>query len=78
MAKINSFITAKTALKKLQLGLKKQFVLHTGKKHNNFRNSELYVDGQKLRDVKNAEKDFTLREDILEGEMEISHMDSET
>ena len=78
MAKMNSFITAKTALKKLQLGLKKLFVLHTGKKHNNFRNIELYVDGQKVRDVKDAEKDFTLREDIMEGEMEISHMDSET
>ena len=54
-ARMNSFITAKIALEKLQLGSNKCFVLHTGKEHTNFRNIELYVDWLKLRDVKDVE-----------------------
>ena len=76
-ARMNSFKTAKIALKKLKLGPNKCFVLHTEKEHNNFRNIELYVDGWKLRDVKDVETDSTFREDIMEGDMEVSHMDSE-
>ena len=41
-ARLNSFINAKIAIKKLQLGPKKCSVLHTGKDHENI---ELYVDG---------------------------------
>ena len=44
-ARMNTFITAKIALKKLQLGLKKCFVLHTGKEHEEYKNVELFVDG---------------------------------
>ena len=58
-ARVNSFITANIALKKLQLGTNKCFLLHTGKKHNNFRNIELYVDWLKLRDVQDVETYFT-------------------
>ena len=38
-ARMNAFIIAKIALKKLQLGPSKCFVLHTGKEHNEFRNT---------------------------------------
>ena len=74
-ARMNSFITAKIALKKLQLGPKKCFVLHTGKEHEDYKNVELFVDGWKLKDVKDVETDATSREDILTESMEISHMD---
>ena len=39
-ARMNSFKTAKIALKKLKLGPNKCFVLHTEKEHKNFRNIE--------------------------------------
>ena len=73
-ARINSFINAKIAIKKLQLGPKKCSVLHTGKGHANI---ELYVDGWAMKNVKDVETGEIKRQDILEGSMEISHLDSD-
>ena len=40
-------------------------------------NSELYVDGWCMKNVENIETGETTRQDILEGDMEISHIVSE-
>ena len=40
-------------------------------------NSELYVDGWCMKNVENIETGETTRQDILEGDMEISHIGSE-
>ena len=76
-ARMNSYITAKIAIKKLQFGPKKCFVLHTGKQQDEYKNTELYVDGWILKHVVNVETGQSSREDIIEGDMEISHPDSE-
>ena len=51
-ARLNSYINAKIAIKKLQLGPKMCFVLHTGKEHENI---ELLVDGWSMKSVKDVE-----------------------
>ena len=76
-ARMNSFINAKIAIKKLQFGPQKCFVLHTTKEHEQYKNSELYVDGWILKDVINVVTGETTKEDTLEGNMEISHPDAE-
>ena len=45
--RMNAFITAKIAWKKLRLGPKKCYVLHTGKEYEEYKNVELFVDGWK-------------------------------
>ena len=76
-SRLNSFITAKIALKKLQFGPQKCFVLHTGKEHDEYKNTELYVDGWSMKNVSNVETGESAREDISEGDMEISHPEAE-
>ena len=49
-------------------------MLHTGKVHENI---ELYVDGWAMKNVKDVETGEIKRQDILEGSMEISHLDSD-
>ena len=56
-SRMNSFITAKIAMKKLQFGPKKCYVLHTGKEHEQYLNSELYVDGWSMKNVKNLKQE---------------------
>ena len=73
----NAFITSKIALKKLQFGPKKCFVLHTSKEHKDIRNMELFVDGWVMKEVQNVETGTVERRDILEGDMEVSHKNSE-
>ena len=74
---MNSFITTKIACEKLQLGPNKCFVLHTGKKHEDFKNIELFVEGWSMINVKNVEKCVEERKDILEGDLEISYTGAE-
>ena len=76
-ARMNAFITAKIATKKLQLGPKKCFVIHTGKEHEDYKNIELYVDGWSVKEVNNVEAGKRKREDTLQGDMEISHIEEE-
>ena len=47
-------ITAKIAIKKLQLGPKKCFVLHTQKGHEDYKNVQLYVDGWQMKDAQDV------------------------
>ena len=44
-SRMNSYINAQLATKKLRLGAKKCFVLHVGSEHENFKNIELVIDG---------------------------------
>ena len=76
-ARMNAFITAKIALKKLELGPQKCFVLHTGKDHEEYRNIELFVDGWRLNSVEDVDTESGVREDTLAEDMEISHINSE-
>ena len=73
-ARLNSYINAKIAIKKLQLGPKKCSVLHTGKEHENI---ELFVDGWSMKSVKDVETGELIRENTLEGIMEMSHLGSD-
>ena len=75
--RLNSYINAKIATKKLQFGPKKCYVLHTGKDHDKFKNLELYVDGWKMKDVTEVETGINKRQDTSDGSIEISHMSSE-
>ena len=77
-SRMNSFINAQLATKKLRLGAKKCFVLHVGSEHENFKNIELVIDGWTVKSVEsydNGEKEW---EDTLEEDMkEISHINYE-
>ena len=75
--KINAFITAKIACKKLQFGPKKCFVIHTSREHEDVRNIELYFDGWEMKNVKDVETGIERRQDTFEGDMEVSHISSE-
>ena len=76
-SRLNSFINAKIAIKKLQLGPQKCFVMRTNKDHEEFKNVELYVDGWKMKNVTNVETGERERKDTFEGDMEISHISEE-
>ena len=73
-SRMNSYINAKIAMKKLQLGPKKCSVLHTGKGHENI---ELFVDGWEIKSVKDVETGENSRQDIFEGSIEMSHLGSD-
>ena len=76
-ARMNAFITTKIALKKLQLGPKKCFVLHTGKDHEECRNVEPFVNGWKLNSVEDVDTESDSREDTLTENMKLTHINSE-
>ena len=77
-ARINSFINAQLATKKLRLGAKKCYTLHVGTKHEEFKHVPLYVDGWKVNIVENYDSEETKWKDTLEEDMkEVSNLDSE-
>ena len=59
------------------MGPKKCFVLQTKKGHEEYLNFQLFVDGWEIRDVQDVETGGLKREDTLQGNMEISHIDKE-
>ena len=67
-ARLNSFINARIAMKKFQLGPKKCSVLHTGKEHENI---ELFVNGWAMKSVKDVETGEDSRQDIFKETMQI-------
>ena len=75
--RMNAFVTSKIALKKLQFGPKKCFVLHTSKDPEDITNMKLFVDGWSMKDVQDVETGAVKREDTLEGDTELSQMNSE-
>ena len=77
-ARMNSFINAKLAIKKLRLGAKKCFVMHIGNKHDDYKNIELCIDGWSVKKVESIPAGRTEHVDTLLDDMkEISHIDSE-
>ena len=76
-SRMNGFINAKIATKKLQFGPKKCYVLHTGGDHESYKNFEVYVDGWVMTNVTDVVTGNTKRIDTLDGSMEMSHMSSE-
>ena len=77
-ARINAFINAQIASKKLRLGAKKCFMMHVGNKHEDYNNNQFYVDGWDVKTVESytaGEKDWI--DTPVEGMKEISHVNSE-
>ena len=54
-ARMNSFINAQFATKKLRLGAKKCNLMHVGNKHDNYRNIELCINGWSVKSVENID-----------------------
>ena len=54
-ARINAFINAQIASKKLRLGAKKCFMMHVGNKHEDYKNTQLYVDGWDFKKIPDSE-----------------------
>ena len=76
--RINSFINAQLATKKLRLGAKKCFVMHVGNRHEDYKNIELVIDGWSVKRVENIDTGELELEDTYEEDMkEISHTNSE-
>ena len=77
-ARLNSFMNAQFAMKELRLGPKKCFSMHVGKKHELFKNVQLYFDGWSVKNVDMFESGDTLFKDILNEDMnEMSHIEYE-
>ena len=77
-ARMNSFINAKLAIKKLRLCAKKCFVMHIGNKYDDYKNIELCIDGWSVKKVTSILTGRTEQQDTLLDDMnEISHTDSE-
>ena len=74
---MTAFFTAKVAIKKLQLGPQKYFVLHTKKEHNGYKNIEFFVDGWEMKELQDVETEQLKQEDTFIGGMDVSHMNEE-
>ena len=75
--RMNGFINAKIAGKKLQFGAEKCFVIHIGSDHESYKNVEQRVNGWVVKSVKEFETGRTLLEDTLVDDIELSHVNSE-
>ena len=69
--RMNAFINAKTALKRLQFGPDKCHVMYVGKNIPEHKKMDLYVDGWKVQETKDVETGATTTQDIFEGEEDI-------
>ena len=67
-AMMNSFINAKTALKKLHFGPDKCHVLHIGKDHKDFLKVPHYVEGWKVSEAEDFHTGVTTVEESYDGE----------
>ena len=77
-ARLNSFMNAQFAMKKLRLGPQKCFSMHIGKKHKDYINIQLYFDGWVVKSVNIYESGDVNWKDILNDDMnEMSHIDKE-
>ena len=65
---MNSFINAKTALKKLQFGPDKCHVLHIGKDHKDYLKVPHYVEGWKVSEAEDFHTGVTTVEESYDGE----------
>ena len=71
-AMMNSFINAKTALKKLQFGPQKCHVIHIGKKHSDIKKIQHYVEGWDVQEVQDFQTGWRDVEETYDGEYTMS------
>ena len=77
-ARMNAFINAHLAIKKLRLGAKKCTTLHIGTKHEEFKHVPLFVDDWSVKNVDSYDNEASQWEDTYDKHMkEISHLNSE-
>ena len=77
-SRMNAFINAKLAMKKLRLGANKCFNMHIGKAHEEYKNVQLLIDGWSVKTVENYDTGNTEFNDIIGSDMnEISHINEE-
>ena len=75
--RMNAFVNAKIATKKLQFGAEKCFVIHIGSEHEEYKNVELCVDGWVVKTVENFQTGQDVCEDTLDEDIELSHIEAE-
>ena len=69
---MNSFINAKTAIKKLQFGPQKCHVIHVGKDHKQFTKVPHYAEGWEVTEVKEFQTGERQVEETYDGEYTMS------
>ena len=75
--RMNGFVNAKIASKKLQFGADKCFVIHIGKEHEEYKHVEQRVNGWVVKSVEQYDTGENQWEDILSDDIELSHVNSE-
>ena len=75
--RLNAFLNAKTACKRLQFGMDKCFVMHVGKNISEYKKVELYVDGWKKQEMQNILTGETKLKETHEGEHDVLERFSE-
>ena len=74
--RLNGFINAKTAAKRLQFGAKKCQVMHVGKHIPKHKKTDLYVDGWLMDETDNKNTNIKDAEEKFNGEEEIIQTDN--
>ena len=73
--RLNGFINAKTAVKRLQFGAQKCHVMHIGKNIPDHKKMEFYVDNWKMKEVDSTTTNSKEEKDIFDGEEDIKEID---
>ena len=71
-SRLNAFINAKTAVKRLQFGKEKCHVMYVGKDIPDHKKIELHVDGWKMHEVQRMETGQVHVEETFDGEQEMT------
>ena len=74
--RLNAFINAKTAVKRLQFGQDKCYVMHVGKEIPQYKKLDLFVDGWKMHEVQHRLKGENEFHEAFEGQ-NIEELDQE-
>ena len=70
--RMNAFLNAKTAVKRLQLGPDKCHVMHVGKNIPEYKKDTLYVDGWEMKEIQNKSTGEVEVQETLQGNSIIS------
>ena len=73
--RLNGFINAKTATKKLQFGADKCHIMHIGKDIPKHKKDNFYVDSWLMEEVEDVETNTKETREMFDGEMEIEESD---
>ena len=69
--RMNGFLNAKTSLKKLQFGPEKCAFLNIGKRCEKYQQTELFIDGWKMKQIKHIETGLFQSQEIYQGDIEM-------